>query len=453
MNEQSCLFQSLPENSRARSEVATLADALRVLTAQRNQIALRPVDLEATVGPDHPVRNVWAFVERLDLSALYAQIGSVEGAAGRPAIDPKILMALWLYATLDGVGSAREIERLTEVHDAYRWICGGVNVNHHTLSDFRCRPVDLLDQLLTDSVAVLMHKGLAKLERVAQDGMRVRASAGAGSFRRRLRLKFWQEQARAQVQALKGEIDADPNGANRRRRAAQKRAAEERQKRVEQALEQLAQVEKQKNKKAGAKKENETEEQYKKRTEPRASSTDPEARVMKMADGGFRPAYNVQLSTTTDKQIIVGVEVNNCGSDAGQLSPMLDQVEKRYQQCPAEWLADGGFASDADIEDAHSGGTTVYAPVRHPRNSSREPYVPLPDDSQALAQWRQRMGSEAAKEIYKQRAATAECVNAIARGRGLTQFLVRGLNKVKAVVLWYALAHNLMRTAALTQQA
>jgi transposase len=453
MNEQSCLFQSLPENSRARSEVATLADALRVLTAQRNQIALRPVDLEATVGPDHPVRNVWAFVERLDLSALYAQIGSVEGAAGRPAIDPKILMALWLYATLDGVGSAREIERLTEVHDAYRWICGGVNVNHHTLSDFRCRPVDLLDQLLTDSVAVLMHKGLAKLERVAQDGMRVRASAGAGSFRRRLRLKFWQEQARAQVQALKGEIDADPNGANRRRRAAQKRAAEERQKRVEQALEQLAQVEKQKNKKAGAKKENETEEQYKKRTEPRASSTDPEARVMKMADGGFRPAYNVQLSTTTDKQIIVGVEVNNCGSDAGQLSPMLDQVEKRYQQCPAEWLADGGFASDADIEDAHSGGTTVYAPVRHPRNSSREPYVPLPDDSEALAQWRQHMGSEAAKEIYKHRAATAECVNAIARGRGLTQFLVRGLNKVKAVVLWYALAHNLMRTAALTQQA
>ena len=453
MNEQSCLFQSLPENSRARSEVATPADALRVLTAQRNQIALRPVDLEATVGPDHPVRNVWAFVERLDLSALYAEIGSVEGAAGRPAIDPKILMALWLYATLDGVGSAREIERLTEVHDAYRWICGGVNVNHHTLSDFRCRPVDLLDQLLTDSVAVLMHKGLAKLERVAQDGMRVRASAGAGSFRRRLRLKFWQEQARAQVQALKGEIDADPNGANRRRRAAQKRAAEERQKRVKQALEQLAQVEKQKNKKAGAKKENETEEQYKKRTEPRASSTDPEARVMKMADGGFRPAYNVQLSTTTDKQIIVGVEVNNCGSDAGQLSPMLDQVEKRYQQCPAEWLADGGFASDADIEDAHSGGTTVYAPVRHPRNSSREPYVPLPDDSEALAQWRQRMGSEAAKEIYKQRAATAECVNAIARGRGLTQFLVRGLNKVKAVVLWYALAHNLMRTAALTQQA
>jgi hypothetical protein len=174
---------------------------------------------------------------------------------------------------------------------------------------------------------------------------------------------------------------------------------------------------------------------------------------MKMADGGFRPAYNVQLASTPHSQIIVGVEVNNCGSDGGQLSPMLEQVQQRYQQRPAEWLADGGFASDADIEDAYRGGTTVYAPVRHPRNSRRAPYVALPDDSEAIAQWRQRMGTEAAKEIYKQRAATAECVNAIARSRGLSQFLVRGLNKVKAVALWYALAHNLMRVVTLTQPA
>jgi hypothetical protein len=220
-----------------------------------------------------------------------------------------------------------------------------------------------------------------------------------------------------------------------------------------QALEQLAQVEKQKNKKAVAKKENETEEQYKKRTQPRASSTDAQARVMKMADGGFRPAYNVQLSTTTESQIIVGVAVNNSGSDAGQLSPMLEQVEQRYEQCPAQWLADGGFARTADIEDAHQRGTTVYAPVRHPRDSSRDPHVALPEDSEAIIQWRQRMGSEAAKKIYKQRAATAECVNAIARGRGLTQFLVRGLNKVRAVALWYALAHNLMRAVTLAQLA
>jgi transposase len=453
MNEQSSLFPSLPESSSVASQAPTPAAAPRVLMAQRNQIALRPVDLEATVGPEHAVRNVWAFVERLDLSALYAEIGSVDGGAGRPAIDPQILMALWLYATVDAVGSAREIERLTEVHDAYRWICGGVNVNHHTLSDFRCARVDLLDELLTDSVAVLVNKGLVKLDRVAQDGMRVRASAGAASFRRRATLEWCLKQARAQVQALKGELDADPNASNRRRRAARERAAQKRQKRLAQALEQLAQVEKQKNKKAVAKKENETEEQHKKRSEPRASSTDAEARVMKMADGGFRPAYNVQFATTPESQIIVGVEVNNCGSDLGQLSPMLEQVEQRYEQCPAEWLADGGFARTADIEDAHRGGTTVYAPVRHPRNSSRDPHVALPDDSEAIIQWRQRMGSDAAKEIYKQRAATAECVNAIARGRGLTQFLVRGLNKVKAVALWYALAHNLMRTVTLAQPA
>jgi transposase len=454
MDEQTSLFPSLPESSAACCQTPGSTAAPRVLTAERDQIALRAVDLESTVGPEHAVRNVWAFVERLDLSALYAEIGSVEGGSGRAAIDPKILMALWLYATVDGVGSAREIERLTETHDAYRWICGGVNVNHHTLSDFRCARVDVLDELLTESVAVLVNKGLVKLACVAQDGIRVRASAGAGSFRRRLTLELCLKQAQVQVQALKGEIDADPNASTRRQRAARERAAKEREARLAQALEQLAEVEKQKNKKkARAKKQNETEEEYRKRSEPRASSTDAEARVMKMADGGFRPAYNVQLASTPGSQIIVGVDVNNCGSDGGQLSPMLEQVQQRYQQRPAEWLADGGFANDTDIEDAHKGGTTVYAPVRHPRNSSRDPYVPLPDDSQALAEWRQRMGSEAAKEIYKQRAATAECVNAIARGRGLNQFLVRGLNKVKAVALWYALAHNLMRAVTLTRSA
>lgn len=453
MDEQTSLFPSLPQSTAGSSKTPNPTGAPRVLTAQRDQIALRPVDLEATVGPDHPVRNVWAFVEQLDLSALYAEIGSIEGRAGRAAIDPKIMMVLWLYATLDGVGSAREIERLTEAHDVYRWICGGVNVNHHTLSDFRCARVDFLDELLTESVAVLVHQGLVKLERVAQDGMRVRAGAGAGSFRRRRTLERCLKQARSQVRALKQEIDGDPDASNRRRRAARERAAKERQARLTQALEQLAQVEKEKSKKKVAKKDNETEEQYQKRSEPRASSTDAEARVMKMADGGFRPAYNVQLASTPESQIIVGVEVNNRGSDGGQLSPMLEQVQRRYQQCPAEWLADGGFATDADIEAAHRDGTTVYAPVRQPRNCHRDPYVPLPDDSQALAQWRQRMGSEAAKEIYKQRAATAECVNAIARGRGLSQFLVRGINKVKAVALWYALAHNLMRAVTLAQPA
>jgi transposase len=453
MNEQSMLFATLPESAAVNESSASVQGAPRVLLAERNQIELRAVDLDATIPLDHPARNVWAFVEGLDLTALYTAIGSVEGRAGRAAIDPKILQALWLYATVDGVGSAREIERLTEAHDAYRWICGGVNVNHHTLSDFRCARLDLLDDWLTHSVAVLTEQDLVKLERVAQDGMRVRASAGAASFRRRSTLERCLEEARAQVQALKGEIEADPDASNRRRGAARERAAVERQQRVAQALEQLAQVEEQKNKKPVAKKENETEQHYAKRSEPRASSTDSEARVMKMADGGYRPAYNVQFSTTTDSQIIVGVDVINIGSDQGQLSPMLGQVEQRYDERPAQCLVDGGYACHDDIEDADGRGTLVYAPVPKPKDSSRDPYVALPGDSQAIAQWRERMGTDAAKEVYKQRAATAECVNAIARGRGLTQFLVRGLSKVKAVALWYAIAHNMMRAVTLVQTA
>ena len=449
MSEQTSLFASLPENRSVAPPPPTHDAAPRVLVAQRNQIALRPIDLEATLSAEHPARSVWAFVERLDVSGLYGEIGSVEGRAGRAAIDPKILMALWLYATVDGVGSAREIERLSESHDAYRWICGGVNVNHHTLSDFRCARVELLDAWLTHSVAVLMEQELVTLERVAQDGMRVRASAGAASFRRRSTLERCMEEARGQIEALKGEIDTDPDASNRRRRAARERAAEERHKRVAQALEQLAQVEKQKNKKPAPKKANETEEQHKKRTDPRASSTDSEARVMKMADGGFRPAYNVQFATTPDTQVIVGVDVVNAGSDQGQLSPMLDQVEQRYGTCPAQWLVDGGYPCHDDIEDAHKRGITVYAPVPKPKDPSRDPYVAQPDDSEAIAQWRERMGSQVAKDIYKQRAATAECVNALARGRGLMQFVVRGLDKVKTVALWHALAHNLTRTVAL----
>ena len=452
MNEQSALFPSLPESKTVTQQASTRDQVPRVLVPQRNQIELRPVDLEATLVPEHPARSVWAFVERLDLSALYAEIGSVEGRAGRAAIDPRILMTLWLYATVDGVGSAREIERLTQAHDAYRWICGGVNVNHHTLSDFRCACVEILDQLLTHSVAVLLEQGLVKLERVAQDGMRVRASAGAASFRRRSTLEGCLQEAQGQVEALRREIDADPDASNRRRRAARARATEDRQQRVARALVQLAEVE-QKRKKPAPKKDTETEQEHAKHTEVRASSTDPEARVMKMADGGFRPAYNVQFATATGSQLIVGVDVCNLGSDLGQLSPMLDQVEQRYGQRPAEWLVDGGYARHNDIEDADARGTTVYAPVPKPKDPTRDRHAPRGDDSTAIAYWRERMGRSEAKDIYRQRAATAECVNAIARGRGLRQFVVRGLRKVKAVALWYALAHNLMRAVALAQPA
>jgi transposase len=407
----------------------------------RAQLELRPVDLEGLLPAGHRARIVWEFVEGLDLGPLYAEIRAVEGHAGRPAIDPSILMALWLYATVEGVGSARAIARLCEEHDAYRWICGGVSVNYHTLADFRVAHGGYLDAQLTTSVATLMAEGLVELTRVAQDGVRVRASAGAASFRRRGRLETCLAEATAQVEALRRELDDDPGATTRRQAAARQRAAEERRERVRKALAQLPEIE--------AKKKADEKDKA------RVSTTDPEARVMKMADGGFRPAFNAQFATATAAQLIVGVDVSNAGSDLGQLAPMAEQLRERYGQAPAEMLVDGGFAAHDDIIAVARPevGCTVYAPVPEPRDPTRDPHQPRPGDPEAIAQWRQRMGTEEAKVIYKERAATSECVNAIARNRGLRQFLVRGLEKVKAVLLWFALAHNLMRTVALRQAA
>jgi transposase len=414
---------------------AEVSGAPRLVLPNREQMELRAVDLEGLLPMDHPARAVWEFVESLDLSVLYGQIQALEGRAGRPAIDPRIYLALWLYATVEGVGSARAIERLTEEHDAYRWICGGVSVNHHSLSDFRVQQVEFLDQTLTHSVAVLMAQGLVRLQRVAQDGLRVRASAGASSFRRRPRLEQCLEEAKQQVERLRRELEEDPEATKRRQVAARQRAAEDRHRRVDAALAQLPQVEA---KKAAAERE-----------QARVSTTDPEARVMKMADGGFRPAYNAQFAVDTETQIVVGVDVGNQGSDQGRLVPMIEQLERRYGQRPSQSLVDGGFVAMDEIEEATRGGTEVYAPVAQPRDPNRDRYTPLPSDTPAVAQWRQRMGTEEAKEIYKLRAATAECVNAICRNRGFQQFLVRGQHKARAVVLWFAIAHNMMRSLSL----
>jgi len=411
----------------------------RVLRPNRDQLELRPTDLESLLPEDHRARAVWEFVEGLDLSPLYERIRSVEGHAGRPAIDPAILMALWLYATVEGVGSARALARLCEQHDAYRWICGGVSVNAHTLSDFRVTHEAVLDELLAKSVARLMDAGLVTLRRVSQDGMRVRASAGAASFRRRTRLREFEKEARKQVEALRRELDEDPAATTRRQTEARLRAAKDRQARVKRALAEMPSVE--------AKKGPED------KPNARVSTTDPEARVMRMADGGYRPAYNIQFATDPVSQVIVGVEVTNEGSDQGQLEPMLDQIEERYEVTPVDVLVDGGFINLDGIERIEGRGCRIYGPVPTPRDPERDPHRPLPGDGPAVARWRKRMGRVAAKEIYKLRASTSECVNAIARNRGLRQLTVRGRRKVRAVALWYALVQGMMRGFALQEAA
>ena len=371
----------------------------RVKRPQRDQIEFRACCWNDLLPEDHQARIVWDYVEGLDLSALYERIKAVERHPGQSPIDPRILFALWLYATLRGIGSAREVDRrcdpqLGEV--PFQWICGGVSVNYHTLADFRTAHMELLDQTLTTSVAVLMQEGLVTLERVAQDGLKVRASAGAASFRRRGTLEEHLAQAQEQIEALKAELDADPAAANRRQQAARERAARERAERLQQALEQLSEVE-------AKKKSRETEK-------ARVSTTDPEARVMKMADGGYRPAYNVQLGTDTQTQIITGVDVSNSGGDQGKMAPMVEQHEDRYEETPEEMLVDGGFAKKDDITRVSppEGSTTVYAPVQKSKKDDRDPHTPREDDSPAVAEWRTRMATAEAKEIYKERAATAE---------------------------------------------
>jgi transposase len=413
----------------------------RLRTANRQQIVFRAAPLDALIPGDHPARVVWDYVEGLDLDPLYDRIKAIEGRPGRAPIDPKLLMALWLDATVEGVGSARQLDGLCRDHAAFPWIVGDVSTNSHTLADFRTDHGELLDDLVTRSVATLMAEGLVDLNRVAQDGMRVRASAGAASFRRRPTLEEALARAEAQVEALRAEAEEDPAASDRREKGARQRAARERAERVQAALERLPELEARK--KAGEK------------DKAWCSTTDPEATVMKMADGGFRPAYNFQFATATGSQVIVGVDVEMTGSDAGPLVPMAEQVKERYERVPAEVLVDGGFAQHDQIE-AVSGpgmGCTVYAPVPRPKDPQVDRHAPKPGDSVAVAAWRERMGTEQAKAISKERASTAECVNAQARGRGLLRLPVRGLAKVKAIALWHALAHNLLRAASLRAAA
>jgi len=421
----------------------------RVVLPNRKQLELRPSDLESLLPEGHRARLVWGYVERQNLGGLYAGIKAVEGGPGRPTIAPEILLALWLFATLEGVGSAREIARLIEQHDAYRWIVGGVGVNHPTLSDFRSVNGDFLDDLLSANLAALMAAGVVKLEAVAQDGVRVRASAGAGSFRREEKLRGYLEVAKQRVAELKQQVDADPGEDSRRCLAARERVAREREARIQAALDRLPELAEIK------------QRQGKQAAEARASSTDADATVMKMGDGGFRPAYNLQYGTDVETRIIVGVEAVTTGSDQGQLAPMLEQVIGRCGQAPEAWLVDGGYPAHEQI-DAVAGQTEVLAPVPKAKATAKakedgpeqavDPHAPKPGDSPAVVAWRARMATDEAKQRYKERAATAECVNAQARNRGLQRLPVRGRDKVKAVALLFALAHNLMRIAQLVPE-
>lgn len=452
----------LPASPGQEASAAAACEA-RVLYPQRHQVELRPVDLDALLAADHPGRTVWAFVQSMDLSTLYAAIKSREGGRGAPAIDPAVLVALWLWATIDGVGSAREVDRLCERDDVYRWLCGGVGVNYHTLADFRTGNAQWLDAQLTRSIASLLDRRLVELNVVAQDGLRVRASAKAASFRRREKLQHLHQLAQTQVMALKRELAEDAGASARRKQAAAQRAAREREQRLAKAIatmDEIASMPAPKTPKASKRRGQSKDdppggsgavasEAPKKAPAPRVSTTDPEARVMKMADGGFRPAFNAQLAVDVETQLIAAVDVVDSGSDMRQMSPMHADVQLRYGITPTHWLADGGFTKLEAIDELTHRGTQPVMPPPRSRKPEVDPLQPKDSDTPAVAHWRSIMRSQWAKDLYVQRGASVECANAHLRRRGLTHFNVRGKIKAKAVLLWHALAHNLMRMQAL----
>lgn len=427
------------------ARVPTHEEEARVVRPVRNQVQFVMQDLDTALPEDHQVRVIWDFLERLDLSAFYASIQAVQGGPGRPASDPQVLLALWVYATVEGVGSARKLARLCREHDAYRWLCGGVPVDYHLLSDFRREQKEALDELLTQVVATLMAENLVTVGEVAQDGLRVRASAGGGSFRRKTRLEECLQVAQAQVERLAQEREHPDPGVNRRERAARERAARERQNRVEQALAQLPAVQ--------AAKERQAKHAGKARQgrlrEARVSTTDPQARVMKMPDGGFRPAYNVQLATDVESQVIVGVAVTNQGTDQGEGLAVEEQVARRTGRNPQAYLVDGGFVDLEDILSLERRGVQVYAPPR--RREAVKAVAWKPGTTPEVVAWRQRMATPEGQAIYRHRASTAECVNALARERyGVRRFTVRGVAQVTCIALLVAITHNLLRWITLT---
>jgi transposase len=418
----------------------------RVNRPHRTQIAMQLFSLDQMLPADHRARSVWSYVESLNLEPFYCDIEVTDNTPGRTAIAPEVLVGLWLLATLDGIGSARELARRCETDMPYLWILGEVRVNYHTLSDFRVQHGERLERLLVDTVASFVDRGIVPLETIAQDGMRVRANAGSSSFRRKPTLKKLQQAAQQYVDRLKKETEneTDRLGGEARRKAAAERAARERQERVDEALRQHEKLSQQRERRK--KGDGET---------TRVSTTDPDARKMKMANGGYDPAFNVQFATDADARVIVGVDVTNGGTDGGELPPMLDKVRQQYGRTPKQALVDSAYATQESVTAVERTGTKVVSTVPRAEQleqHGKDPHARQRRDTDEYAVFRARMAEPEYQTLYKSRPSIAEFPNADCRNRNLRQFRVRGLVKVKAVALWHALAFNLLRLIRLEIQ-
>jgi transposase len=423
-----------------------MASEARFIRADRLQTRWDFVDLEGLLPSDHRARIVLSFVEGLELSALYDAIKAREGEPGRPPPDPAVVMSLWLYATIEGVGSARQLERLTQSDLAYRWIAGGVPVNYHGLADFRVTHVAVLDRLLTESVMALVAEGVVSLAEIAVDGTKVRANASRESFKSGSKLDRIEAAVKQRLAVLKAETDSDPEASSRRKRIAQEQAARGVKDRAERAQAALDKMRAEKAKRAKTHPQDEA-----KKSELKVSLTDPEARCMRFPDGAIRPASNAQVAVAPRPGIIVSVEMTDRRNDAGLAVPMVDDIERRYGKAPQTLLVDTRYATVEDIAilaERPEGPVRVYTPppsdrqnvkaetiVRRAKERAREP--------DSVKEWRSRMATQAGAEVYELRK-LIERINANLKNHGFGFIPVRGLIKAQAVALWHALANNLM---------
>jgi transposase len=474
---------------------------LRFKAIRRDVLELRAFDLDALIEADHAARAIWEFLQEVDLSAFETGCKAHEGRAGQSPIQPRLLVALWLMACVDGVGSARELARRCEHHPAYRWLCGDAPINHHTLSDFRADHTEAVRGLFVEVLGVLSYEGLVTLRRVAHDGTKIRAAASPASYHREKTIESCLAEAQAQVEAL-----GDPQQEPDRAQAAQRRAVAERKQRLEQARTQLQQLQVK-------------ESKAERREQIRVSVSEPEARIMKQPGSGFAPAYNAQLTTDEAHGIVVNVAVSSNGSDYPQLVPALEQVKESFGKLPNQVLADGGYISRENIEtldgrtdligpcigaqhleaqrqrngiDARfAGDVFVFDPVtnsfRCPRGETLQHVCAragvgkvehtykatvaqcggCPDkdlccpkskfrsvlrieESPAVERFRDKVSESGSQTIYKLRARVAEFSNCwIKEKLKLRRFHVRGPLKVQTEMLWHVIAYNLQQWARL----
>ncbi len=407
---------------------------VRVEEPQRMQGEMRYDIPDDMVPENHRARLLWNVLGTLDLRGFSAQTGSVEGKAGRSLKSPRMLLTLWLYAISMGVGSAREIARLTRSDLAYRWIVGDVEVSHHKLSQFRVGHGESLNTLMTNILGSLMEHGLLSLDLVGQDGTRTRAAATAPSFRTYGALLQCREQASLHIKAVLAA--ADNPEYTKAQHASRAAAARDFQARVEAAISTVVELQEVRKPSAGP---------------ARASTTDAEARSMKMGDGGFRPAFNVQYAVAGSElggpRTIVGVQVTNSGSDMGSLTPMAEQIQERTGHLPKVVLADGGHAKGEDIAELRSKGVDVLVPPMD-NAKSIEQLRAEGADPEVIA-WRERMETPEAKEMYRARAGLCELANAHQKEHhGIGQFLVKGLEKVTCVILLSVITSNILGHAS-----